>query len=68
MPIYEVQTPDGRTFDFDCPTPPTDADIAEMMGSGRCKVNDLILLVLETLYRSMGFSFATVCIKDIKSN
>ncbi|WP_241687699.1 HDOD domain-containing protein [Janthinobacterium sp. 17J80-10] len=43
-------------------------DVTEMMASGRCKANDLIMLVLETIYRGMGFRFATVCIKDIKSN
>ncbi len=43
-------------------------DVTEMMASGRCKVNDLIMLALETIYRSMGFRFATVCVKDIKSN
>ncbi|KRB89184.1 signal transduction protein [Noviherbaspirillum sp. Root189] len=39
-------------------------DVTHMMASGRCKVNDLLLLVLETLYGSMGFSFATICLKD----
>ena len=43
-------------------------DVTEMVASGRCKTNDLIMLVLETLYRSMGFRFATVCLKDIKTN
>jgi len=43
-------------------------DVTEMMASGRCQVNDLIMLALETLYRSMGFRFATVCLKDLKSN
>jgi HD-like signal output (HDOD) protein len=43
-------------------------DVTEMMASGRCKVNDLMMLALETLYRSMGFRFATVCMKDIKTN
>ncbi len=43
-------------------------DVTEMMASGRCGVNDLIMLVLETVYRSMGFRFATVCFKDTKSN
>lgn len=42
-------------------------DVTQMMASGRCKTNELILLVLETLYRSMGFRFATVCVKDPKS-
>lgn len=40
-------------------------DVTQMMASGRCKVNDLMLLVLETLYSSMGFRFATVCLKDL---
>ncbi len=43
-------------------------DVTEMMASGRCKTNDLIMLVLETIYRGMGFRFATVCLKDVKSN
>lgn len=43
-------------------------DVTEMMASGRCKVNDLIMLVLETIYRGMGFRFATICLKDIKTN
>lgn len=43
-------------------------DVTEMMSSGRCKANDLIMLVLETLYHSMGFRFATVCLKDMKAN
>ncbi|OWW22859.1 signal transduction protein [Noviherbaspirillum denitrificans] len=43
-------------------------DVTQMMASGRCKVNDLMLLVLETLYNSMGFRFATVCLKDIHTH
>lgn len=42
-------------------------DVTEMMASGRCKTNDLIMLVLETIYRCMGFRFATVCFKDARS-
>lgn len=42
-------------------------DVSEMMGSGDCKVSDLALLVLETLSRSMGFRFATICLRDLKS-
>lgn len=42
-------------------------DVTQMMSSGRCKANDLILLVLETLYSSLGFRFATVCLKDLQS-
>ena len=39
-------------------------DVTQMRASGASKVNELILAVLETLYRSMGFRFATVCLKD----
>ncbi len=43
-------------------------DVTQMMACGNYKVNELILLVLETLYSSMGFRFATICIKAPKSN
>lgn len=43
-------------------------DVTQMMASGRCKVNDLMLLVLETLYGSMGFRFAAVCLKDMQTH
>lgn len=42
-------------------------DVIQMRALGRSKVNELILLVLETMYRSMGFRFATMCLKDAKS-
>ncbi|WP_223247293.1 HDOD domain-containing protein [Sulfuriferula sp. AH1] len=42
-------------------------DATEMVASGRCKANDLIMLVLETLYHGMGFRFAAACIKDVKA-
>jgi hypothetical protein len=43
-------------------------DLTEMMASGRCSANDLIMLALEIIYRSMGFRFATICLKDIKTD
>ena len=42
-------------------------DVTQMRASGKHKVNELILAVLEILYRSMGFRFATVCLKDGRS-
>lgn len=42
-------------------------DVTQMLTSDDYKLNDLILLVLETLYTSMGFRFATVCLRDISS-
>jgi HD-like signal output (HDOD) protein len=42
-------------------------DVTQMRASGEAKLNDVILAVLETLYRSMGFRFATVCLKDARS-
>ena len=42
-------------------------DVTQMRASGKSKVNEVILAVLETLYRSMGFRFATVCLKDARS-
>lgn len=43
-------------------------DMTQMMGSGHGKLNELIMQALETLYRGMGFRFATICMKDLKSN
>jgi HD-like signal output (HDOD) protein len=42
-------------------------DVTQMRAGGDTKLNDVILAVLETLYRSMGFRFATVCLKDPRS-
>jgi HD-like signal output (HDOD) protein len=41
--------------------------LTEMRVQGKARVNELIQQVLETLYRSMGFRFATVCLKDARS-
>jgi HD-like signal output (HDOD) protein len=40
-------------------------DTTQMLASNQVKLNDLILLVLETLYGAMGFRFATACLRDI---
>jgi HD-like signal output (HDOD) protein len=42
-------------------------ELTEMRAQGKARVNELIQAVLETLYRSMGFRFATVCLKDAKA-
>lgn len=42
-------------------------DVTQMLASDQFRLNDLILLVLETLYASMGFRFATACIRDLQS-
>ncbi|MDB5962919.1 MAG: signal transduction protein [Massilia sp.] len=42
-------------------------DVTQMRAAGDAKLNDVILAVLETIYRSMGFRFATVCLKDPRS-
>jgi HD-like signal output (HDOD) protein len=42
-------------------------DVTQMRASGEHKVNDVVLAVLETLYTAMGFRFATVVLKDVKS-
>ncbi len=38
--------------------------VTQMMGAGNYKPSALSMLVIETLYSSMGFRFATVCLKD----
>lgn len=42
-------------------------ELTEMRVEGKARVNELVQAVLETLYRSMGFRFATVCLKDAKT-
>ncbi|WLI89321.1 HDOD domain-containing protein [Massilia sp. R2A-15] len=42
-------------------------DVTQMRASGNAQLNDVVQAVLETLYRSMGFRFATVCLKDPRS-
>jgi hypothetical protein len=42
-------------------------DVTQMRASGQHKVNDVVLAVLETLYTAMGFRFATVVLKDVRS-
>lgn len=42
-------------------------DATQMLSSGNCKANDLMLLVLETLYSGMGFRFAAVALKDMRT-
>ena len=42
-------------------------EVTQMRASGEARINELILAVLETLHRSMGFRFATVCLKDPRS-
>ncbi|MBX3616842.1 HDOD domain-containing protein [Nitrosomonas sp.] len=43
-------------------------DVAEVMASGHYKLDDLIMLVLETYYNSLGFRFITLCLLDSKIN
>jgi HD-like signal output (HDOD) protein len=42
-------------------------EVTQMRASGQHKVNDVVLAVLETLYTAMGFRFATVVLKDVRS-
>ena len=43
-------------------------DVTEIMASGKYKLEDLIMLVLETYYNSLGFRFITLCLRDQKIN
>lgn len=41
--------------------------VTELRAAGQTRLNQLIQVVLDTLYTSMGFRFAAVCLKDPKS-
>lgn len=43
-------------------------NITEMITGKQHKINELILEVLKILHSSLGFSFATVCLRDVKTN
>ncbi|MRV75791.1 HDOD domain-containing protein [Duganella sp. FT92W] len=43
-------------------------EVAQMRAAGHSRLNELIQAVLETLYRSMGFRFATVCLRDMRTS
>ena len=42
-------------------------DISNSLVDG-CSLNDLLRMILETMYRSMGFQRVLLCIKDAKQN
>ena len=42
-------------------------EVTQMRAEGKARLNEIIQTVLETLYSAMGFRFATVCLKDVKS-
>ncbi|MBK4735614.1 HDOD domain-containing protein [Noviherbaspirillum pedocola] len=41
--------------------------VTEMIASGKFTLNDLMFQVLETLYASLGFRFATFCLRDVQT-
>lgn len=43
-------------------------DVTEVMASGKYKLSDLITLVLETFYNSLGFRFITLCLRDLEKS
>jgi HD-like signal output (HDOD) protein len=42
-------------------------EVTQIRATAHSKANEVIQAVLETLYRSMGFRFATVALKDVRS-
>jgi len=43
-------------------------DVTEVVTSGNYKLGDLILLILEYYYNSLGFRFITLCLRDTQKN
>jgi hypothetical protein len=43
-------------------------EVTELMASQSCSINTLLTLVVETYYRSLGFQFVTICVKDVRTN
>ncbi len=60
--------PSGKPFNADALLLAGIQDVTEVMAAGDYKLNDLIMLVLETFYNSLGFRFITLCLRDTKKN
>lgn len=43
-------------------------EVTELLASQQYNINTLLMLVLETYYRCLGFEFVTVCLKDFRTN
>jgi HD-like signal output (HDOD) protein len=43
-------------------------DVTQMRAVGKSKVNEVMMAMLETIYSGLGYNFATVCLKDPKTN
>lgn len=65
--IKEGAYPSGKPYDAREQLLAGVQELTEMRVQGKARVNELIQQVLETLYRSLGFRFATVCLKDTKA-
>ena len=42
-------------------------EVSDLIASRHYNVNTLLMLVLETLYRSLGFRFVTICVRDARN-
>lgn len=43
-------------------------EVTALLASKQYNVNTLLMLVLEIYYRSLGFQFVTVCVRDVRTN
>lgn len=43
-------------------------EVTEIIANGNYKLGDLMLLILECYYNSLGLQFITLCLKDVKEN
>lgn len=43
-------------------------EVTTLISTQQYKINELMLLTLEILYKSLGFGFASICLKDTKTN
>ncbi|MCH9638394.1 MAG: HDOD domain-containing protein [Betaproteobacteria bacterium] len=60
--------PSGKPFNADALLLAGVQDVTEVMAVGEYKLNDLIMLVLETLHNCLGFRFITLCLRDSSKN
>lgn len=66
-PEQEGAWPSGKPFNAREALLAGVQEVTQMRASAHSKVNEVVQAVLETLYRAMGFRFATLCLKDMRS-
>ncbi len=65
--LLDAALPDAAPFDPQSVLTAGIQDISNALVEG-CKLNDILRIILETMYRAMGFRRVILCVRDAKAN